>query len=128
MSGDGEIIALRAAGVPGRRTAIPVFAFALLAMAVTATASLWLTPASIREFYRMMNKIGAAQLTAEIQPRVFEENFPNTILYVGDVIPGDPVRWRNVFLADMTPPAERKSEATEKGEGRPHYRRHRSPR
>ena len=117
MSGDGEIIALRAAGVPGRRTAIPVFAFALLAMTVTATASLWLTPASIREVYRMMNKIGAAQLTAEIQPRVFEENFPNTILYVGDVIPGDPVRWRNVFLADMTPPAERKSEATEKGEG-----------
>jgi len=117
MSGDGEIIALRAAGVPGRRTAVPVAVFAFLATALTAVASLWLTPASIQGFYDLMNQIGSAQLTAEIQPRVFEESFPNTILYVGDVVPGDPVRWRNVFLADLTPPSERKSEATEKGEG-----------
>jgi len=46
-------------------------------------------------------------LTAEIQPRVFEEQFPNTILYVGDVKPGPVVVWRNVFLADLTPPEQR---------------------
>ena len=117
MSSDGEITALRAAGVPGRRVAYPVLWFAFLAMALTAYCSLWLTPQSIRETYRVLNKVAAEQLTAEIQPRVFEESFPRMVLYVGDVIPSKPVRWRTVFMADMTPPQERKTEATDRGEG-----------
>ena len=56
-----------------------------------------------------LHQMGAAQLTAEIQPRVFEESFPNKVLYVGDVLPGQPVRWRDIFMADLTPAAERKS-------------------
>ena len=38
----------------------------------------------------------------------FAEQFPDTILYVGDVVPGPVVRWRNVFLADISPPDKRK--------------------
>lgn len=117
MSSDGEITALRAAGVPGRRVAYPVLWFAFLAMALTAYSSLWLTPHSIRETYRVLNRIAADQLTAEIQPRVFEESFPRMVLYVGDVIPSKPVRWRTIFMADMTPPAQRQSGATDRGEG-----------
>jgi LPS export ABC transporter permease LptG/LPS export ABC transporter permease LptF len=117
MSSDGEIIALRASGVPARRLALPVGGFAFLAFAFTSFCSLWLTPWSNAEMVRVLNRMGMAQLTAEIQPRVFDESFPNTVLYVGDVIPGKPVRWRDVFLADTTPPAQRNSSATEKGEG-----------
>ena len=62
--------------------------------------------------------IGAAQLTAEIQPRVFDESFPNTALYVGDVIPGPPVRWRPVFMMDLAPASESRPGAIlQKGEG-----------
>jgi Predicted permeases len=107
MSSDAEITAMRAAGRPGRKLIYPVFAFALIATLGAAAASLWLTPLAVRQTYRILNKLVAAQLTAEIQPRVFEEQFPNTILYVGDVIPGPVVRWRNLFLADITPPDER---------------------
>ncbi len=107
MSGDGEITAMRAAGVPGRRVSYPVMTFAVLATCVAAACSLWLTPWAIRERYRILNQVAAAQLTAEIQPRVFDEQFPKKILYVGDVIPGTIVRWRNVFVADVTPPGER---------------------
>ncbi|MCC7154977.1 MAG: LptF/LptG family permease [Bryobacterales bacterium] len=117
MSSDGEITALRASGVPGRKVAYPVLWFAFIAMALTAYCSLWLTPHAIRETYRVLNKVAAEQLTAEIQPRVFEESFPRMVLYVGDVIPTKPVRWRTVFMADMTRPAERKSGATDRGEG-----------
>jgi LPS export ABC transporter permease LptF/LPS export ABC transporter permease LptG len=117
MSGDGEIIALRASGVPARRLTLPVALFGLLATAATAWCSLSLAPWSNAEMVRVINDMGAAQLTAEIQPRVFEESFPNTVLYVGDVIPGQPVRWRNVFMADLTPPDERKSGAPQRGEG-----------
>ena len=56
-------------------------------------------------------------MTAEIQPRVFEEQFPNTILYVGDVKPGPVVVWRNVFLADLTPPEQRSIGLREKAQG-----------
>lgn len=111
MSGDSEITAMRAAGVPGRRVAPPVLTFAVLATIVAACCSLWLTPWAIRERYRVLNQVAAAQVTAEIQPRVFDEQFPRKILYVGDVIPGPVVRWRNVFLADVTPPEERQQSA-----------------
>ena len=117
MSSDGEITAMRSAGIPSRRLLFPVILFAAFATVITAAASLWLTPWSIRETYRIVNRLAAAQLTAEIQPRVFEEQFPNKILYVADVVSGTKVRWRNVFMADLTPPAERRAGAGETGEG-----------
>ena len=111
MSGDGEITAMRAAGVPGLKVSYPVLTFAAIATLMAAACSLWLTPWAIRERYRILNQVAAAQVTAEIQPRVFDEQFPRKILYVGDVIPGPVVRWRNVFLADVTPPEERPASA-----------------
>src|SRR3954447_3535095 len=107
MSADAEITAMRASGVSSRRLLVPVVATGLIGTILTAAASTWLTPMSWRQFYRVLNKIAAAELTAEIQPRVFEEQFPNKIIYVGDMIPGPIVRWRNVFLADVSPPDKR---------------------
>ena len=117
MSADGEITAMRAAGIPSARVVRPIAVLAVLAMAVTAAASLWLTPWSIRESYRIINSLMAEQLTAEIQPRVFQEQFPNTILFVGDVVAGPVVLWKKIFVADLTPPAERKTGSREAGEG-----------
>lgn len=113
MSSDGEIIALRAAGVPGRRVLWPVLSFAFIGMIITGACSLWLSPLAIRETYQILNRIIADQMTAEIQPRVFAEQFPNKTLYVGDVIAGPVIRWRNVFIADMTPPEQRKQSTQE---------------
>ena len=111
MSSDGEIVAMRASGLPSRKVFVPVLAFAILTMGVAGTASLWLTPLSIRETVRVLNGVIARQLTAEIQPRVFEEQFTNSnmILYVGDVIPAAPptAKWRALFIADVTPPEQR---------------------
>ncbi|MFN3322135.1 MAG: LptF/LptG family permease [Bryobacteraceae bacterium] len=115
MASDGEITAMRAAGVASRHVIYPVLLFSVLATGVAGAASLWLTPLATQETYRILNQLVAAQLTAEIQPRVFEEQFPSTILYVGDVIPSDPVRWRNVFMADLTPPEERRTGTREQG-------------
>lgn len=117
MSSDGEITAMRAAGVSSRKVVTPVLVFAFLGMLVTASASLWLTPYSISKTYRILNQLVAAELTAEVQPRIFEEQFPDRVLYVGDVIPGPLTRWRNVFLADLRPPQERNGASQERGEG-----------
>src|SRR5947207_9278716 len=82
MSTDGEITAMRAAGIPSQKVIAPVMVFALLATVLAGACSVWLTPAAIREGIRLANKLIAEQLTAEIQPRVFAEQFPNKILYV----------------------------------------------
>jgi LPS export ABC transporter permease LptG/LPS export ABC transporter permease LptF len=107
MSGDGEIVALRAAGVPSRRLLLPVMVFATAGFALAVWCSCVITPWATRETYRILNQMVASQLTAEIRPRIFEEQFPNRILYVDDLIPGPVVRWKGVFLADLRPPGER---------------------
>ncbi len=119
MSSDGEVTAMRAAGVPGRRVVPPILTFAFLAMGVAAAASLWLTPWSIRERYRVENQLVAGGLTSDVQPRVFDEEFPNSVLYVTDVVTGTTGLWRRIFLADVTPPAERLPSATERGDDSP---------
>src|SRR5437764_8125582 len=44
MSADSEIVAMRAAGVSSSSIIRPVFLFSFFAFALTAVASLWLTP------------------------------------------------------------------------------------
>src|SRR5689334_7435337 len=48
MATDGEVTAMRAAGVSSRRVVPPVMAFALLAMIVSGVMTLRLTPLSVR--------------------------------------------------------------------------------
>src|ERR1700722_13151329 len=117
MSSDGEIIAMRAAGVPSRKVIPPVLVFATLAMLVTASASLWLTPYATWKTYKVLNQLVAAELTSEVQPQVFDEGFPNRILYISDVTPGSLNQWRNVFIADTTPVEEQKKTDHDQGDG-----------
>jgi LPS export ABC transporter permease LptG/LPS export ABC transporter permease LptF len=113
LSSDNEIIAMRSAGVSSRVVVMPVMIFAVAGMLMTGAFALWLNPLAIRAQYRIINTIAAAQLTADVEPRVFEDKFTNdtTVLYVNDVKPenGPVAVWNGVFIADLTPPAERKT-------------------
>jgi LPS export ABC transporter permease LptF len=117
MAADGEITAMRAAGVSSRKVILPVLFFATLCAGVAAYASLRLTPLAFRESNRIKQELEANQLTADVQPRVFVDNFPNTIVYVGEVKPGPVALWQNVFVADVTPPEKRKSGMREQATG-----------
>ena len=120
LSADGEIVAMRAAGVSSRKVIAPVLAFALLGMGLSAWASLRLTPYSYRESARIVNELVANRTSADVQERVFIEDFPNNILYVDSVgshPPGAPVPWRRIFLADVTKPEERKKGLADKADG-----------
>ena len=116
MSSDGEITALRSAGVPGRRVSFPALVFAFLAMLGTGAATLWLTPWCLRETSRIASQLTATQLTAEVQPRVFEEQFQQAkvVLYVYDITPINGIisQWKRVFIADVTPPEQRPNSQT----------------
>ncbi len=117
LATDGEITAMRAAGCSSRKVVLPVMLFAFLAMLVAGLMTLRLTPLSVRISKDLIDKLSASQVSADIEPRVFDEDFPNTILYVGDVRPGPVVVWRNVFLADLTPPEQRTSGMGDKAQG-----------
>jgi LPS export ABC transporter permease LptF/LPS export ABC transporter permease LptG len=107
MSADGEVTAMRAAGVPGRRVMPAVLSFAILAMAVTACSTVWLSPWAVREGYRLRNILIETQLNADIQPQFFEERFPGIVLYVRDIVQGPTILWKQIFLADVRPSTER---------------------
>src|SRR5438094_5906624 len=117
MAADGEITAMRAAGVSSRKVIAPVLIFAALGSGVAAYTCLRLTPYCIRESTRIAYQLKATQLTADVPERVFVENFPNTILYVGDVRKGERAVWRNIFVADVAAPEARSGGMKEKAVG-----------
>jgi hypothetical protein len=117
LASDGEITAMRAGGVSSQAVTPPVVAFCLCAVAVAAASSLWLTPKALQSEYRIVNRLYAEKLTADIQPRVFDESFPKKVLYVGDVRTGSPTIWDYVFMADLTPPEDRNSPSGKPLEG-----------
>jgi LPS export ABC transporter permease LptF/LPS export ABC transporter permease LptG len=101
MASDGEVTATRAGGLSVVQFIRPVVAFALVGTALAACNSIYLAPRAVREMVRIQNQLAASQVSAEIQPRVFEESFPNQVLYVNDVR-GQGADWRGVFLADLS--------------------------
>lgn len=101
MAADGEVVAVRAAGVGLSQFLRPVMIFALLGWATASWMSLSLAPRAGRVLTRMESSLEASQLPYEIQARVFIEQFPNLLLYLEDVT-GSRSRWRGVFIADST--------------------------
>ena len=88
MSADSEITAMRAAGISSVTIVRPVLLFSFLRLGVDRAASLWLTPLSLHLETKVARNFAAAQLTGEIESRIFNEQFPNTVLYVDDVTRG----------------------------------------
>jgi lipopolysaccharide export system permease protein len=107
IASDGEIVAMRAAGVSSQRVIAPVLLFAAIGAGIGAYVTLRLTPDCIRRYTKLVNQLEETQFSADITPRVFVENFPNTILYVGNVKPGEPALWSPVFVADIGAPEKR---------------------
>lgn len=117
MSADSEIIAMRASGVSSYTVIRPVLFFSFGAMVVTALASLWLTPLSLHLETKVARNFAAAQLTGEIEPHIFNEQFPNTVLYVDNVTTaGKQVVWHGIFIADTTPQAELSQQGRDRGD------------
>lgn len=101
MSGDSEIIAIRATGIGKGQFVRPVLMFALCGWALASWMSLFLSPAAVRTLQRSEASLAATQASYEIQPRVFIEQFPHLLLYLKDVVSSS-TRWRGVFIVDRS--------------------------
>jgi len=105
MAADSEVTAMRASGVSVRTflKIVAIFGFAAWLIALVNTAVL--APRSAAALTDLQKSMASSQISFEVQPRVFYEEFKGYVLYVEDVstASGGAV-WKNVFLADITTP------------------------
>ena len=99
MSADSELIAMNAAGMGVKRILVPVGVLALLAAGITLSMTVWLGPISIRTLRSLEERLRNSQVSFEVQPRIFNEQFPHLVLYVQD-ISAAAMNWHGVFLAE----------------------------
>ena len=104
LAADSEIIAMRASGL-GIGYFVRVASIAAIGGTLLGLAnSLYLAPRA-NQAILAMDKALAMQASYEIEPRVFDEDFHNFVLYVQDVRSGTgAANWRQVFMADTTNP------------------------
>ena len=107
LSGDNEILAMLACGVPARSVFRAVALVATLGLLACAATTLWLTPWSLREQVRIAESLRIRLAGSEVMPRVFIEDYPDQVIWVQDVLPGEGVHWKGIFIADMRAPAAR---------------------
>lgn len=99
LSGESQITALRACGVPIRRLlAFILFLGAFIGLA-TATLSMFVIPRTNDIIKLVKNQISVMHAASQVKPRTFFEKFPNKVLYINDLTP-DKLRWSGIFLAD----------------------------
>ena len=102
LSNDREIVAMQACGISIYRLLRPVLLLAVLTWAATSYIMIEAVPTANQTFRQIVFGVISARAENEIKPRVFFEDFPNRVLYVGDAPPGG--GWRECFLADTFKP------------------------
>jgi LPS export ABC transporter permease LptG/LPS export ABC transporter permease LptF len=108
ISGENQIIALRACGVPIRKLLRFILSFGAIIGFITALLSMVVIPRTNDIIHLVKSRISLLQATAQVQPRVFVEDFPNIVFYVNDWSPNRQ-RWTGVFLSDNSNPASPKT-------------------
>lgn len=103
LYGESQITALRACGVPLRTLLRFILALGAVVGTITAFLSLVVLPQTNDVLRRVKNRISLTQATSQIQPRVFNEDFPNLVFYLDDLAV-DKQHWSKVFLADNSDP------------------------
>jgi lipopolysaccharide export system permease protein len=104
LSADRESVAFQACGISIYRLLRPVMIVSVAAWAATSWVLISAVPDANQSFREIVYGVISARAENEIKPRVFFEDFPNRILYIGDAPPGG--GWREVFLADTSKPEE----------------------
>ena len=116
LSADSEVTAIRASGMGAGMFVRVISIFAIAAWALGMVNSVYLAPRSATALSNLQDRLKSSQASFEIQPRVFYEEFKNSVLYVQDAVPSKGQSlWRGVFLADVSDPASPKITLAERG-------------
>ncbi|MSO45394.1 MAG: YjgP/YjgQ family permease [Acidobacteria bacterium] len=99
LSADREFVAMQACGVSIYQLIRPVALVALLAAGADAYEMIVALPEGNQTFREITFNVLEGRVERDVKPRVFFQEFPNRVLYIGDVVQGG---WRDVFLADSS--------------------------
>jgi LPS export ABC transporter permease LptG/LPS export ABC transporter permease LptF len=106
LAADSEITAMRAAGMGAVDFVRIISLVSFGALLLGLCNSIYLAPHAASALLKLEDRLKYAQASFEVEPRVFDEDFKNTVLYVQDVRPGNGAAlWHHVFIADLTEPA-----------------------
>jgi LPS export ABC transporter permease LptG/LPS export ABC transporter permease LptF len=103
LAADSEITAMRSTGMG---------AWSFVRMLLLFIAGVWLfgmlnnvllAPRAAAALSGLQDRLKTSQVSYEIQPRVFYEDFPNYVVYVQDVTSTQKAAtWKGIFLADVS--------------------------
>ncbi len=107
LAADSEVTAMRASGFGVLSFVRVVSIFAVLCWVLGLANSLYIAPRATQALRAYEESAKNSQVTVQVQPRVFYEDFKNYVLYAQDVLPGanGTAIWKHVFIADLTKPA-----------------------
>jgi LPS export ABC transporter permease LptG/LPS export ABC transporter permease LptF len=106
LAADSEITAMRASGFGIWYFVRVASVIAFLGTGFGLFNSLYLGPRANQAILELQHSLESSQASFEIQPRVFYEDFKNTVLYVQNVRPGTGAsHWQRLFIADVADPA-----------------------
>ena len=99
MSGDMEIVALKAAGISLYRLLPAVVAFGLVGMLLTAVMAIYAMPAGRKATAQLLYEVVASHVDIGIKPRQFIDTFKDVVLYVHD-IDSDTKVLKDIYIED----------------------------
>lgn len=95
MASDGELTAMRAAGMSAWHTTTPVLVLGALLAAATLYVGLEAAPAAAQRLRRTVALAALRAAETPAQPRSFNTDLPGKVIYVRD---GEAGRWGRVFI------------------------------
>ncbi|HXZ81968.1 MAG TPA: LptF/LptG family permease [Terriglobales bacterium] len=116
LAADSEVTAMRASGLGSGMVLRVISIFAVSAWLLALLNNVVVAPRSAAALAHLQNRLKSSQVSFEIQPRVFYEDFKDLVLYVQDATSGEgAARWKGVFLADISDPSAPKITMAQRG-------------
>ncbi|MBI3001168.1 MAG: LPS export ABC transporter permease LptF [Deltaproteobacteria bacterium] len=87
LSNDQEILALKASGISPFYLLRPVGLLALLVSLITFLTAAWLRPHALLAVKKELYDIAKTHIASGLKERVFNDDFPNVLIYVEELVP-----------------------------------------
>jgi lipopolysaccharide export system permease protein len=100
MTGDNEILALKAAGISFYHLLVPVIIVALFTTGLTALASTMLFPQSNVALKQILSQLTREKIEQGVQAKEFSDSIKDVVVYV-DQINKQTGQWQGVFISDQ---------------------------
>ena len=87
LSGDHELLALKAAGISPFQTFLPIGTVALFISLITLLLSTLVRPAANLALKKELYNIAKTRVGTALREKVFNDDFPQVLIYVEEVVP-----------------------------------------